>query len=495
MQLSKSDYLLYLKHPAWLWLKKRDRDKLPVPGDNVQAILDAGTLFESYAEQRFPDGLRLSFEDYQEYSELTQATKDVLQQNVQTIFQGRFEAGDLTCIVDVLDRTEDGAVNTYDLYEIKASSKAKPEHVLDLAFQVTVLERAGYNIRTVSVIHVNKDYVRQGPIDPQKSTAVTDITKKVRAKLATTERDIDNALQTIAQADCPDISPRYAANGGMQEWLSIFRNLRPDIPPYSIYDLCSASAKAIGQLEDEGIMCIVDIPSTFKLTAKQRQQVEATQHGRPIIDIPQIKSFLDELQYPLYFLDYETLSGTVPHFDGTQAYQQIPFQYSLHVIESPGAPVRHKEYLHRINSNPVEPLSEQLQKDISTKGSVITWYKSFEKGCNTLMGELDPKFTDFYEQINGRIVDLIDPFANGWYVDKACLGSASIKSVLPVLVPELSYKTLGIQEGQAAQRLWMEAVLDGKHADQKEQILDDLVEYCGLDTMAMVKIYEILKAL
>ena len=113
---------------------------------------------------------------------------------------------------------------------------------------------------------------------------------------------------------------------------------------------------------------------------------------------------------------------------------------------------------------------------------------SFEKSCNSLLGSLLPDYKDFYEGLNNRIVDLMIPFSNCWYVDKDFCGSASIKHVLPVLVPELSYKTLGIQEGGSAQRLWMEAVLDGKREGEKEKILDDLVEYCGLDTMEMINL-------
>src|SRR5665811_1822961 len=143
----------------------------------------------------------------------------------------------------------------------------------------------------------------------------------------------------------------------------------------------------------------------------------------------------------------------------------------------------------RDSTNPAEPLSKTLKSQIGDAGSVITWNMSFEKACNKVLGELVPEYAEFYENLNSRIVDLMIPFSNGWYVDKDFYGSASIKNVLPVLAPDLSYKVLGIQEGGSAQRLWMEAVLDGKRDGEKEQILRDLVEYCGLDTMAMVKIY------
>lgn len=154
--------------------------------------------------------------------------------------------------------------------------------------------------------------------------------------------------------------------------------------------------------------------------------------------------------------------------------------------------MKHISYLHKDDSNPAEALSQSLKQHIGTKGSVITWNMSFEKSCNTLLGTLLPHYRDFFEEVNSRVVDLMLPFSNGWYVDKNFLGSASIKKVLPVLVPELSYAALGIHEGAAAQRLWMEAVLYGKRDGEKEQILVDLFEYCGLDTLAMVEIYRYL---
>lgn len=251
-------------------------------------------------------------------------------------------------------------------------------------------------------------------------------------------------------------------------------------------------ADRVGQLEALGITRLIDIPADFALNSKQQLQVQATRQNKPILQPDKIAEFLGGFTYPLYFFDYETMSSLVPYFDGMRPYQQVPFQYSLHVLDAPGAELKHVEYLHRDNSNPAEALSKALKSHIGQTGSIITWNMSFETNCNTTLGELVPEYAAFYEQLNSRIVDLMVPFMNDWYVDKRFGGSASIKNVLPILVPELSYKALGIQEGTAASRLWMEAVLDGSRDGEKEQILGDLVEYCGLDTLAMVEIFKVL---
>ena len=491
MQISKSEYMMFLKHPAWLWLKKHDKTKLPPVDDNTQAIFDAGNLFETYAEQLFPGGVKVGFDGYNEYLSLPDRTQKAISEGAETIFQGRFEHGKLTFICDVIAFVGD---NEVDLYEIKSSTKAKPEHEFDLAFQMVVLEKCGYTVRNISVVHVNNQFVRNGVVDAKELTGITDVTETVKAKRELTLDYIESALKVAESSKIPNISPALARLGSFSDWLEIYRGLK-NVEPESIYDLCVVGAKRTGELESQGITRIVDIPDDFPLSIKQQLQVQATKQDKVILDKDKIKEYLEGLIYPLYFFDYETMMSIVPYFDGVRPYQQVPFQYSLHILDSPKAKPRHVEYLHRDNTNPAGPLSKILKSQIGEEGSVVTWNMSFEKSCNTLLGSLVPEYSEFYENLNKRIVDLMLPFSNGWYVDKGFHGSASIKNVLPVLVPELSYKALGIQEGGSAQRLWMEAVLDGKRGNEKDKILSDLVEYCKLDTLAMVEIYKKLTAI
>jgi hypothetical protein len=269
--------------------------------------------------------------------------------------------------------------------------------------------------------------------------------------------------------------------------------IRGDVPRYSIYKLCSSDPKTIGWLEDNGIELLNDIPLDGPLSEKQLRQVEAMKSGVQHVDNEEIKNFLDALEYPLYFLDYETMSGVIPAFDGYRPYQQVPFQYSLHILDKPEAKLTHKEYLHTDNSDPVPHLLEHLQNDFGEKGSVISWYMTFEKSRNTEMGKMHPKYEKFLAGVNDRMVDLMVPFSKGWFVDKDFFGRASIKSVLPALLPEFSYKNLNISHGGQAQRVWMQTVLEGKDADKKTQIMADLKEYCAMDTYAMYAILNYLR--
>ena len=498
MTISKSEFLLFLKHPAWLWLKKYDKNKLPLPDEDLQALFDEGTLFESYAEKLFPKAVRLGYkkEDNEfsgtKYYALPELTLKEIEKGTKTILQGRVEVNNITAIFDVL---ENAGKNTFDLSEIKSSTSVKPEHIVDLAFQTIVLEDAGFKVRNLAVLHVNNKYVRKGEIDPKGITTRTDVTAEVREAVEETRENIKRAFKVLESKTMPDISPRHLSQGAdtFEEWLKIIQLIKGELPDYSIYKLASPDPKTIAWLEDNGIELLNDIPLDGPLTEKQLRQVEAMKSGEQHINAEEVRGFLSDLKYPLYFLDYETMAGVIPAFDGYRPYQQIPFQYSLHILEKPGDEPKLKEYLHTENTDPVPHLLKRLQEDFSGSGSVISWYMPFEKGRNKEMGERCPEYKKFLDNLNDRMVDLMVPFSKGWFVDKDFFGRASIKSVLPALLPDFSYKNLNISHGGQAQRVWMETVLKGKNAKDKEKIMADLRKYCNLDTYAMYAIFKYLK--
>ena len=346
---------------------------------------------------------------------------------------------------DIVKVIGDRAVH---LYEIKSNTRVKPEHLEDLAFQKAVLEGSGYDVQQVSVIHVNNQYVRHGEIDPKELAVFADVTEQVSEIARSTPEYMQAALAIATQPTMPDPDPRLARLGSKPEWMKVYNNIFP--------------------------------PATKEWPGDTM----------PTTNAPEIQRFLGELQYPLYFFDYETMQGVVPYFDGQRPYQQVPFQYSLHIIREPGGEIEHREYLHKDTSNPAPGLSEQLVKDMGTAGSIITWNMRFEKSVNEELGRMYPEYAEQIAAINQRVVDLMIPFKAKWYDDPRFEGSASIKKVLPVMCPELSYQDLGIHDGNSAQRLWMEAVLTGARPDEKAQILADLTDYCKMDTWAMVRIWQ-----
>lgn len=445
MQITKSNYMNFLRHPAWMWIEKHDKSKLPPVDPSLQAMFDAGHKFEQYAESLFDGGVQIEVGDY---FDMTSRTSEAIAGGAKLIFQPRFEWQEYTFIADIVQFVGDREL---DLYEIKSSTSVHKDHLYDLTFQSAVLTGLGYQVRQVFVLHVNNQYVRQGEIEPEKFVAKVEVTSEVQELADFTIEQMPKAVATVRQKTMPDPSyENLGVLGRKSDWKPIYENLFP---------------------------LFAEVPAS----------------GETTIDKARVKQFLDEWQYPLYFLDYETMSSLVPKFDGYRPYQQVPVQYSLHILRSPDGELEHKEFLQTENTDPARPLATQLIRDLGDKGSIVTWNMSFEKSCNKLLGEICPDLAEQMQAINDRVVDLMTPFKSKWYDDPRFGGSASIKNVLPVLCPELSYKSLSVQKGDQAQNLWMETVLGGKNSEIREQIFDDLREYCALDTFAMVEIWRVLE--
>ena len=478
---------MFLKHPALLWLKRYNKDKIPPFTDNQLAIFETGHMFETYAEQLFENGVTIGFKDFKEYESMPQRTKDALNKGAQVIFQGAFKVDNLICIVDVLQKNDDG---TYDLIEIKSSTKVKKDHIYDLAFQAHILRTLGLVIRDVKVLVVNNEYVKEGDINAQALCKQESITEKVNNIRQETSSYISQAQDILQKGK--DNPPSFGIQhinvlGTMGDWLPIYNNIHP-LPAFSIFDLTRLSLAQALRYEKEGYKTLSDIDD-LTLSDKQIAQIQATKTDTPYIDTTGIKGFIKDITFPIYFLDYETIGELVPPYDGTSPYQSIPFQYSLHRLDKDGT-LTHTEYIHTESANPVPLLSKQLQNEIGSEGSVVVWSQSFEKRCNMIMGNIAKEYYDFFQDVNNRIIDLMDPFKKDLYVDKKFLGSASIKKVLPVIAPNISYQALDIQEGETAQRLWREAFIQNKKSEEEQKdIVEGLKKYCKLDTLAMVEIY------
>lgn len=489
--LTKSEYMDSIRHPALLWMKRNAPEKLAPVDAATQAIFDAGYEFEELAEELFPERVDISMQADGGYATMPLRTEQAIADGAKVVTQGRFEVDGLSIVADVVEMVGAQALN---LYEIKSTSSAKEEHIQDLAYQAHVLRRRGYEVLKISVIHINSDYVLDGELDIGQYAKITDVTERVETLRDFTAEKVPEALAIIDMPEMPDPNPIYASKNYFQEWVNIYRHHK-DLPDDSVYNLITLNPAKLKQLQDMGIEHLIHIPEDFQLTPKQLLQVEATKRGEPIVDIEPIREFLGSFEYPIYFLDYETMSKVVPPFQGTRPYQQLPFQYSLHILDAPDAPLRHEEYLHTDNSNPMESVAQALRSHIGDTGTVLAWNMTFEKSCNKALAKAVPELQQFLEDVNTRMKDLDEPFKNLWYVDGRFKGSYSIKYVLPVLVPELSYKSLDIQEGGTAQRVWMETILDGKHEAERDKIISDLIKYCTLDTLAMVEIYNFLRKL
>jgi len=461
--ISKTDFLIYLDAPRHLWAVKnnqiddRERDLY------LQHLLNQGYEVEGLAMEYLREYLMPKY---------GASKDDVLIQPTQ--IAGVYEAR-----TDILIKNRSGK---WDMYEVKSSTKVDKENIYDATFQYLVFSKH-YDIENVYILHLNKEYVRDGDIYLPDLFVAEDINEgveKLKEEVIRLREDAYNiselddyhkSIACIRPKECPCLCVCH-----------------PKLPDYSIYDInrITGNEGSVRMLEGMGIIDVMDVPKNYKLSDKQRFQVDVAQSGEVYIDKDEIESMFGELEYPLYFLDYETFNPAIPLFDGYKPFDHITFQYSLHVLEQNGK-LEHYEYLHTEKSDPIPSLLHSLKKVIGNSGSIVVWNKGFEGSRNKGMGEIYAEYRDFCEDMNSRLFDLMDVFRNQLYDDPKFKGSYSIKSVLPVLVPELSYTDLDISNGSMAMASWYDYVF-GKEKDEK--IISDLLKYCELDTLAMVRVYE-----
>jgi len=381
----------------------------------------------------------------------------------------------------------DTAAQVYDLYEIKSATSVKNDHKVDVAFQRLVAE-ANFPIRHTYLVLVNKNYTRSGVLELSEMFEVVNVDEKVGEVLAGVQVERETAWQ-VAMLDSPD---------GMMDCLKpkgcpCPHLCHPGLPEYPIYNLPRLNQTKARQLKSDGVLSIKAIPQDFPLSATQQSHAEVVWSGQPRINRQEIRAALSELDYPLYFLDYETFNPAIPEYDGYRPYQHLVFQYSLHVFEHPSAEPAHYEFLAPHPGDPAKHLLEHLLPRIGTHGSVIVWNKPFEGTRNREMAERYPEYADHLIKINERMFDLMDIFKQGMYIHPDFHGSASIKNVLPVLVPDLSYDGLSIPKGDDAMMAWVEITKGSLSADEIETTRQAMLEYCALDTLAMVKIWQVLE--
>lgn len=490
MLLSKSDFLKYRQCPQYFWMDKYRAEALSVgPVDPfVQQIIDQGNEVEEWARKLFPDGFMI-----QSWKEEALAdTQAAIASGKRILFQPAFVADGLLARVDVLERTASG----WNIYEVKgttAKQKKKEAHYWDAIFQREVLTRAGYQVNNIFLIELDKSFVKDGEIDPNQLLKMSNITTELHSMNEEIRQEINLAKAHLAQIKEPtacqcDLKSR-------KNQCPAFSYFSPQFPAYAVHDLARISEKKLSLFKDENIVAVEDIPATFKLTDNQRNQVWTYQNDQTIIRLESIRNQLSRLVYPLYFLDYETYPTAVPVFDGCYPFQQVPFQYSLHILDAPDGDYIHKEYLHREADSPTRSIAKSLCADIGAEGSVIVWNKKFERKCNEDLANMYPDLSSEIDSINNRLFDLMEVFSEQNYVHKDFKGSASIKKVLPVICPNLTYDNLAIADGGAACSSWKKMVFEINKADQKEAIAQDLLAYCKLDTWAMVRIWEELEKL
>lgn len=490
--LSKSDFLNHQICPGYSWMVKHRPDRVPAEVDPLAARrLLQGETVEALARTMYPEGVLIDTLDPGEALRLTEAATAA---GVETIFQAAVLTGSgLLARADILTRAPYGcshgcSPSCWDLIEVKASTDAR-DHRIDAAFQAIAFLQAGYELRSIWIMHLDRAYRRAGEPDPHRMMVLHDATAYVDDHLTRLTDHIDRARAAI---DDPETPPPCACHLNTKlRRCPTFAHFHPDRSESGgVYDLAMVHASTIRQVLDRGVRHLADWPDDVRISTRQQRQLEVHRSGMELIDARAIRSFLGDLVYPLHFLDYETAEAAVPRFDGHAPWQKVPFQYSLHVVKSDGA-MRHHEFLWTTPGvDPVHALSTRLGGEIGPVGTIVVWNKSFEAGCNRIMSDLYPPAAPFLLAMNERMVDLADVISKGHWVHPAFDGRWSLKVVLPVVAPELAHDKLEIGNGGLASVQWARCVLDDPSEvpePEREAIFAALRAYCHLDTLAMVR--------
>ncbi|GAH94445.1 unnamed protein product [marine sediment metagenome] len=441
-------------------------------------------LVGEYAKKLYSGGIDLG--KIGDLKEQLVKTSELLSER-KPLFEASCSSG---CVYSRADILVPADTDRWDIIEVKSSTRLKEDYIFDVSFQKYCLDRAGVKIRKCYLANINNQYIRKGDINPGQLFKKTDITVEVNEFLIGIEDRIEEMLEVAARTSPPEIligkhcNEPYSCPLKDRCWRFL--------PDNHIFNLYGSKDKAAG-LFNKGVLSIKDIPDWYNLNFKQKIQLECAKTEKPKINKSEILKFINSLEYPLYFLDFETFSTAIPLYEGVRPYQRIPFQYSIHILDAIDGQPSHYDFLAEGAEDPREELLLNLRKKIDETGSIIVYYESFERGVLKELAEAFPDYSQWIDSILTRIVDLYKPFGNFHYYHSSQKGSASVKNVLPAITG-LSYEGMEIADGMAASVYFL--YICGNYdinesrpvREEVEKVRKSLIKYCGMDTGGMIHI-------
>lgn len=485
-KLSKSTFMKGSQCIKSLYLNKFHKDLRDPVSESKQAIFDTGHQVGDLAQNLFPGGINSDFSLDLDADKASAKTLELIKSGQKVIYEAAFIYDECLAVMDIL--VNDGKV--WKAYEVKSSTSAKEEYKLDASYQYYVIENSGIHLDDISIVYINNQYVRQGELVINELFSIESVLDTARSNIDLIQESIAAYKKILESGKIPEMGiGEYCSKPYDCDFLS---HCWKHIPEDSIFDISGMFTKKKFDLYNSGIVKISDIPADFKLNANQQLQVNSALNNSSFVDNSKIKSFLSSLIYPLFFLDFETIRPAVPVYKNHRPYQQIPFQYSLHIISKQGDNPFHFEFLATGIEDPRKALIESLIEQTKGTGDILVYNETFERKRLEEIARDFPEYTNDIESMLVRLKDLMIPFKDKHYYKPEMRGSYSIKEVLPALVPELKYDSLAINNGDLASITFMKIVNKEYSESEVEKLRRDLLEYCKLDTFAMVKILEVL---
>lgn len=508
-RLSKSRYTKFCQCPKNLWLSVNEPDLAPVDAA-LEARFAEGNLIGDLAMGLFGPYVEVTAfkDDRLDLETMIARTAELMADpSCNVICEASFnvENGDRTdyCAVDILRRKSGG----WAIYEVKSSTShlgdevANPEkfhkYAVDISYQKYVLESAGVKVTGTYLVTLNSDYVRNGELNIQELFYVLDLGDLVADEYAKVPGQSKHAHSVLALESVPDIDLGMHCTDPYScaywDYCTCQKGLDLKNDSQTVFSLYRLGMAKKFEYFNSGIVSF-EHALQLKLSKMQQMQVTCCLNDTEYINPQGIKEFLDKISYPLYFLDFESMMQALPQYDGTRPYMQVCFQYSLHYIEQEGGELKHTAYLAPSDGkDPRRPLAEALCRDIPKDVCIMAYNDPFEKTRIKEMAEAFPDLADHLMNIYAHIVDLLVPFRAGHCYKPAMGGSFSIKSVLPALFPgyaELDYHNLSqlVQNGGDAMSIFPR--MKDMSAEDEKEARQALLEYCKLDTLAMVRVWE-----
>ena len=488
--ISKSKYCLALRCQKINWLEKHKPQYKEID-QATEERMQTGNKVGDLAMGLFGDFVevtRLDEEGKIDIPAMIDATRVELSRGTENICEASFSFDGAYCAVDILRRQGNG----YAIYEVKSSSSIKEIYLADIAYQKYVLEGCGIKITGLYLVHINPDYVFDGEYNIKELFRVVNVYDEAVAHSHLVVPTLAVAEQVMSSTEEPQIDLSMGCHKPYD--CPFFGYCTRNLPSPSVFDLYNLGFDKKLDYYYRGKSDFYSLASSPKITnEKQRRQLDFALNDRGIyVDKAKIQAFLGNIHYPLYFLDFETVMPTLPMYVGTRPAQQIPFQYSLHYVEEEGGELKHREFLGEPEIDPRRKLAESLVHDIPRGACVTAYNKRFE--CSRIR-ELADEFPDLSERLNdiaNNIIDLLDPFQKGYYYRREIGGSFSIKSVLPAICkdsPDLDYHSLDeVHNGTEAMTAFPAMAYMSR--EERARTRKNLLAYCKLDTLAMVKVFE-----
>lgn len=477
--LTKSKFMSGLQCPKLLWLSVHAPERLAEKDEASKMRMDEGSRIGELAKTAYPGGLDLAGLDFRDNLKKTEAAL----RTGKVIYEAGVLSDNIFSRIDILARVRGG----WDLIEVKGTTRVKEEHIPDMAFQKLCAEEKGLTIKKCYLMHLNRDYVRKGEINPRQLFKRTDITAAVGESLRGVSKKAKELVKVLEQRKCPASKVGVHCTTPYECCVSECWEF---LPESNVLELYRVNRETTFELLHKGVYRIKDLPKDLKLSKYQEIQKECEVTGKPRVERRELQDFFGGLKYPLHFLDFETFNTGIPLFDGLRPYQQVPFQFSMHIIKKRGAKPEHYMFLAKDKNDPRGKFYSELKKHLGSRGSIIVYNQVFEMTILKELAETHVADMDWFENVKARTVDLLSPFRNFHYYNPKQHGSASIKAVLPAVTGR-SYDGMEIADGGTASIAFLRATYD-ETADGKERIRlrKALEKYCTLDTKGMIWIVE-----